>query len=126
MLGSQIIMAIKNLNTDIEKLKALFVFQWHKERGNNASNIHRKTIYIRNIRLLITLAATYEFEVRNQNVTQSYIQGDDVSQDEYINPTPEFQLPWIIISNFLTHSIAYRNLVTHSSTNIRTFYWGNY
>lgn len=78
---------------DIERYKALFVVQGHKDREKDYLIHASKIVHIRNIDLLITLAAIYRFEVCNQYVPQDHIQGDNISQKLYVNPTSELQLP---------------------------------
>lgn len=93
MLGGRIIMAIGTPNTDNGRNKARFVKEGNNDRGIEYLIHTQKTVGIRNIRLLITLATIHKFEVWYQDVTQAYIKGDNLSWDVYVKPTLAFQPP---------------------------------
>ena len=93
ILGGRIILAIKNPNTPTERYKARFIVQGHKDREKEFLIHTSKTIRYKNIRLILTISAAMNFEVWSQDVTQAYIQGENLSRTVYVRPTPDFELP---------------------------------
>lgn len=83
MLAGRIIMEIKSPNTNNEICKDRSVFQGLKHTEKNFLVHDSQTVRIRNIRLLSTLSAIYQFEVINRDVTQSYVSKEKVSHEVY-------------------------------------------
>ena len=93
VLGGRMIMAIKNPDTELERYKARFVVQGHRDKEKDILIHTSKTVKYRSKRLMCAIAAILGFNIWNQDVTQAYIQGHPVTRDVYVKPAPEFNLP---------------------------------
>lgn len=93
ILGSRFVLSIKNKDTGDEVYKARFVVQGHKDREKDflvhiSSNLKQSSI-----RLVLSLAAIFGFNIWSQDITQAYIQSSEkLMRHIYIKPSKELRL----------------------------------
>lgn len=93
ILGTRMILAIKNKNTDQELFKARLVVQGHRDKDKHKLVHPTTTLRHSSIRMLTTIAAMFGFRLWSQDVTQAYLQSaSNLMRDIYVKPSKEFCL----------------------------------
>lgn len=89
VLGGRFVLTLKNFGTKEEKAKARYVAQGHKDR-EKAFMVHDlSTLHQSSIRLILSVAAIYGFNIFSHDVTQAYLQSKDpFSRELYLDPKP--------------------------------------
>lgn len=101
ILGGRFVLSIKQPNTEEELYKARFIVQGHKDKEKGFIIHISKTVRHKNIKILLTLAATYKLKVKGQDVKQAYIQAHDLARDVYVIPDQRFNLASNIVLKLL-------------------------
>lgn len=93
ILGGRFVLAIKNKGTDKEMFKARYVVQGHMDRDKEWLVQNSKTVSQQAIRLLISIATIFGFEIWSEDMTQAYLQGAvRILRKNYIRGKPELRL----------------------------------
>lgn len=92
VLGGRFFLAIKNKDTDKEMFQAPYYVQGHLDRENWL--IHNSTTLSQQaIRLLVSIAKIFGFEIWSEDMNQEFLQGvERILRKVYIHGKPEFQL----------------------------------
>lgn len=89
-----ICVAIKNVGTDREKVKARLVVQGHTDREKY--NVVRDTTTLHQvyIRIVAALAAMHHYKIWAHDITQAYLQSDSpLRRDVFLRPPREMKIP---------------------------------
>lgn len=94
ILGSRMILAIKDPGTSNERAKARLVVQGYKDR-DKFNLVHSSTnLQQRSIRIICSIAAIMDFELWSHDITQAYLQSDMPLQRQiFMKPPSDLCLP---------------------------------
>jgi len=93
IMGGRFVLAIKDEGTDKEVWKARYVVQGYRDKMKTSLVHDSSKARQQSTRLLVGLAAIFDFRLFSTDVTQAYLQSsDDLMRDAYIKPSKEFDL----------------------------------
>jgi hypothetical protein len=88
-MRGRFVLAIKNKGTGEEVLKARFVAQGFCDREKNAI-VHTAVLARQaSTRTIVSLACAFGWNIQSHDVTQAYLQADDIQRDIYLRPPTE-------------------------------------
>ena len=93
ILNGRFVLAIKDSGTNKEVWKARYVVQGHKDKLK-LSFVHDTSTAVQfSVKLLVGLAALFEFRLFSTDVTQAYLHStEELSRDVYVKPSSKVDL----------------------------------
>lgn len=79
--GERCVLALKQQRTEAERFNAIFIGEGHTETKKKYIIQISETVGHKNIKLLISIAIIYKLKLYNQDVSQAYLQGNDLEVD---------------------------------------------
>ena len=93
ILNGRFVLAIKDSGTNKEVWKARYVLQGHKDKMKRSFVHDTSTARQFSVKLLVGLAALFDFRLFSTDFTQAYLQStEELSRDVYVKPSSEFDL----------------------------------
>ena len=94
IINGRFVMSIKDVETNKPYFKARFVAQGHRDKEKSMLVHNTTTVRQSSIRILLSLAACFGFQIWTIDVNNAYLQSaSKLMRDVYLKPGKEFEIP---------------------------------